>query len=248
MGDHGNRITRYSYATETGKLERFRPFLSVTLPDKLKHSQLAKNLDQNKDKLVSFFDLFQTLRHFLFINKCSGGGSDPQFTLNTKASRSNRGISLFEQIPADHTCESALIPSRFCNCFDSKSLTSGEFLAETQIEDTVLGQLICGQVNAISADNRHQCELFKLSRIDSIKRVKLDKVTVYVGMAVLEPGDAWFEAMFSFVGSDAEVKSVGSVKRMSRYGDQSKCVDSAGLKDYCFCKGFNSTSLLTIGG
>ena len=65
MGDHGNRINRYSYATEMGKLERYRPFLSVTLPEKLKNSTIAKNLKYNSDKLVSFFDLYQTLRHFL---------------------------------------------------------------------------------------------------------------------------------------------------------------------------------------
>ncbi len=242
MSDHGNRLTRYSYATEMGKLERFRPFLSIILPNMLKNTQLAKNLSQNKDKLISFFDIYQTLRHFLFINKCDTE-SDSQFSLNTKTSRSHRGISIFEKVPINRTCEAALIPSRFCNCFDTKLLTNKDFFKETMVDSTVLGELICDRVNNFTSKNREKCKLFKLNRIDSIKRVILDEVTIYVGMVVLEPGDAWFEAMFSInARRKKEVNILGAPKRMSRYGDQSKCVNNANLKDYCFCTNFNSTS------
>ena len=63
MSDHGNRLNYYAYATEPGKLERYLPFLSVKLPKKMRDSTFAASLRGNKNKLVSFFDVYQMSLH-----------------------------------------------------------------------------------------------------------------------------------------------------------------------------------------
>ena len=104
MSDHGNRLNYFAYATETGKLERNLPFLSIKLPKKMRPTPFSANLKNNKNKLVSFFDVYQTLRHFLHVNKyglemlkdnnystfCTN-----QFCTNSFNDRHLRGISLF---------------------------------------------------------------------------------------------------------------------------------------------------------
>lgn len=68
FSDHGNRLKFFAYATEIGKLEKFWPYLSVRLPSSWS-SKYASNARENRDKLISFFDVYQTIRHHLFLNK-----------------------------------------------------------------------------------------------------------------------------------------------------------------------------------
>lgn len=107
FSDHGNRLNYYSYATEGGKLEKNLPFLSIKIPRKLKGTVFSSNLKDNTNKLISFFDIFQTIRQFYHINKY-GLNSTIVFeelkTCNKKVEknvlneRSRRGISLFVRI------------------------------------------------------------------------------------------------------------------------------------------------------
>ena len=69
LSDHGNRLKFFAYATEIGKLEKYLPYLSIRLPKKWRQTSYMSNARHNRDKLVSFFDLYQTLRHYLYINK-----------------------------------------------------------------------------------------------------------------------------------------------------------------------------------
>lgn len=68
LSDHGNRLKFFAYATETGKLEKFLPYLSIRLP-KNWPQKYKLNAQNNRNKLISFYDIYQTLRHYLFLNK-----------------------------------------------------------------------------------------------------------------------------------------------------------------------------------
>ena len=91
MGDHGNRLKYFAYATEMGKLERWLPFFSIRFPESFKNTVYLKNAISNKKKLVSFFDIYQTLRHYLHLNKFGmnqGDSCQKQFNLNSISERS----------------------------------------------------------------------------------------------------------------------------------------------------------------
>jgi hypothetical protein len=65
LSDHGNRLVPYSYKTDTGRMERKLPFLSLRLPKKLWNTKYQLNAKNNKNKLIAAYDIHQTLRHFL---------------------------------------------------------------------------------------------------------------------------------------------------------------------------------------
>jgi hypothetical protein len=66
--DHGIRNHKYRYTNEIGKFEKHLPFLSVRLPNSLQNLIYHQNLIKNRLKLISFYDVYQTLRQFLHLN------------------------------------------------------------------------------------------------------------------------------------------------------------------------------------
>jgi hypothetical protein len=68
FADHGNRLKPFSYETEMGLRERYLPFVSMRLPKPLRQTYMATNAKQNGNRLISFFDLYQTMRHYLHVN------------------------------------------------------------------------------------------------------------------------------------------------------------------------------------
>jgi hypothetical protein len=241
MSDHGNRLKFFAYATETGKLERFLPFLSIKLPKKLTNTRHLSNLKKNKHRLVSFYDLYQTLRQFLFINTHGVHEKDSacseQFYVNKKEDRNFRGISLLEQVPRDRSCEDAYIPNRECNCFSSKEISEEQFKNETSETFHSASVKILHFVNKLTESERSKCEPFRIKQIISFKKMLLNKFNLYVSVLIMEPGDAWFETNLKLRNSRHRVLEIYKVpNRISAYGNQSYCVNNSFLENYCFCK------------
>lgn len=244
LGDHGNRLKYYSYSTEVGKLEKYIPFLSIKVPQRLENTALYRNMFNNKNRLVSFHDLYQTMRHFLYMNK---QGSDmklilnesnrEQFRSNNRHVRHLRGISLFESIPLNRTCANALIPDDMCSCFRKETLTDQEKLRqETNGHDfKSIAMLTVNRVNRLIDKVNHLCKPFELSRVVSIKKIYIKKNTLfYTSVVVLRPGDAWFETNLKM--RNEKLVLDGEPVRISAYGTQSKCVKDNFLVNYCYCK------------
>ncbi len=241
--DHGNRLKYYSYSTEIGKLEKYMPFLSIKPPKKLENMPFARNLYNNKHKLVSFFDIYQTLRHYLFMNKHDfdrkfllDQSNRKQFSENSKLVRHERGISLFENIPANRSCSGALVSDSLCSCFKKKSITDEkQFSRETNgASFSSATTLTIDRINSLTEKLRKQCRAFKLKRVVSFKKIFINEhVKFYTSVIVLQPGEAWFESNFK-VSNDELVLDRDPV-RLSAYGDQAKCIKDTRLVNYCFC-------------
>ncbi|RCN35580.1 hypothetical protein ANCCAN_18557 [Ancylostoma caninum] len=114
MGDHGNRIGLVQYRY-TGRIEERMPLMAIRLPPNFKkqHPKEYSNFLVNKWKLTSNFDIHQTLKDFASM---SFGSSRRSSTENY-----GRGISLFDEIPADRSCFDAYIPENFCTCLVNRS-------------------------------------------------------------------------------------------------------------------------------
>lgn len=93
--------------TRQGKLDNRWPFLSISIPNQVlnRFPLLADNLETNRDRLITPFDLGATLRHFL-----SYPSSPPNSSL------SFFGKSLLLPISHSRSCEEAGIPFHFCAC------------------------------------------------------------------------------------------------------------------------------------
>ncbi|CAD5232404.1 unnamed protein product [Bursaphelenchus xylophilus] len=109
MGDHGHRI-RSIQKTYTGRLEERMPLFSIRFPKRFKklYPEKVRKLEENQNRLVSNYDIHQTLHEVLFGD------------LNTKT----RGTSLFQDIPLNRTCTDILIPQNHCTCMEKVEDTS----------------------------------------------------------------------------------------------------------------------------
>lgn len=111
FADHG---ARYSAVRKTvqGKLEERLPMMSFTLPDwfKRKYPLLYKNLKENSDRLTTPYDIYETLKHVLHINK------DEIKHWYRSGQTVPRGISLLHPVPLNRTCSMAGIQMHWCTC------------------------------------------------------------------------------------------------------------------------------------
>lgn len=90
------------------------PSLYVRIPKLLKkqYPEAALNLDINSNRLVTYFDIYESLKDIL--NNFKGK--------KFKSKKHERGISLFQEIPGDRNCTSASIGRNWCKCLPSFSL------------------------------------------------------------------------------------------------------------------------------
>jgi len=236
MGDHGNRLKYFAYATEMGKLERWLPFFSIRFPETLKNTIYLQNALNNRKKLVSFFDIYQTLRHYLYFNRFGLNQSDScqkQFNLNSITKRTSRGLSLFTEIPMNRSCIEAFIPSSVCSCLQEKEIKESEFIEYTGESFLSTSLRLVEHINNLTSSNRYRCAAFKLNQLVSFKKIIVNKIKLFKLVVVLEPGDAWFESKIRMNHNKIEIH--GRPSRLSPYGDQSICIKDSLLVDYCFC-------------
>ena len=104
LGDHGSRYASIR-RTLQGKLEERLPLLSITLPKWMskQHPDIVANLLKNRKRLITPFDVHETLQSVLHYNP-------------TSARRDQRGLSLFSEIPRERTCDQAHIAPHWCTC------------------------------------------------------------------------------------------------------------------------------------
>lgn len=242
-GDHGNRLSSFS-RKGIGKFERNRPFFSMKLPNIFRDSIFHKNLQSNKKKLVSFFDVYQTLRQFLFINKFNQDASDQrnskcreQFKQNNHKIRSHRGISLLEQIPVNRTCHEAMISVKRCSCLQ-KNITEKELSARTGNSFKKVMDIIVDYVNKIFDVDRRKCEVYKPQKFISIT----NSGKHYRCSIIASPGDAYFEANLIF--NENKMVLIDHPTRLSIYGNQSNCIDDSTFRNYCYCKKDKSKKII----
>ena len=241
LSDHGNRLQKYSFATSNGRTERYMPFLSIKLPKKFIGTSFHKRALINKYRLVTLFDVHQTLRHFLFmntfdLNNFKDKSCKSQFKKNAIYQRNLRGISLFHHIPKNRTCSDALISEEFCNCYKKVDVEEKVFQTETSHSFNSASMLAIRFINNLTEHVRSKCEPFKLNKVVSFRKMLYsEQVNVYTEILVLSPGDAWFDVTFkmhkgSLILNDTPI-------RLSAYGNQAKCIkDDPFLPSYCFCK------------
>jgi hypothetical protein len=244
MSDHGSRVTGYSFVTDQGRTERTLPFLSIRLPKRLRHTNYEQNLISNKNKLTTHFDLFKTLRHFYYMNLNEFDPSNAkcrnQFKNSFKNIQGLRGISLFEQIPNSRSCLDALIPNVYCTCNQRADMNETEFIADTGKTYEIIKVQSMSAINSYAKSFRSKCALFKYVKLLTAKKKSFSSMLFYEFRYKVEPGDAIFAVYYRIYflnvkKEDQKLEQYLKVVRLSRYGNQSKCMSDKNLMGYCFC-------------
>ena len=244
MSDHGSRLTKYSYQSKIGKLERSLPFFSMRLPKPLWNTEYHRNAVLNKDKLLTAHDIYKTLKHFRYMNKNLERLEEPgapinsndcrrNFAQNVKHVRNRRGISLLERHPENRTCADALIPVIFCTSMPRIVLSDAAFMNETGYSVYYASKFIEQYVVKMTDEVRDKCKVYKLKKTESVRKVVSQFQTIYILQVLLEPGHSLFEAYL--ILKEKKFETYNLVTRLSRYKQQSNCMTKSSLMGFCFC-------------
>lgn len=222
MSDHGYRYGGL-VKTYNGRADQNLPFLYVVLPKWFKklYPKATKNIQENTKKLTSHFDLHETLKDI----------ADNNFI---DVNNYTRGISLFQNIPENRTCDKAGIPAHFCNC------QSREFVETTKYIIIKVSDYIVEVVNSLLEEYK-QCGKLYLNKITDARlfeEVFEDVLYKYYTVTlVVEPSNAIFEATVRCSNcSENDFQIEGPITRLNLYGTQSRCINDAKLKLYCYCQ------------
>jgi hypothetical protein len=146
LEDHGSRYGLYRQTLQ-GKLEERLPALFILVPPKLLENfpYIKKNLEINRKRLVTAFDLHETI---LSIFKL--GQTDLIFP-----KKDNHGISLFDfEISKNRTCIDVDIELHWCTCLqlDNISISNqmvqylAQYLIDKINEETGNGEGVCAKL------------------------------------------------------------------------------------------------------
>ncbi|XP_046363166.2 uncharacterized protein LOC124139838 [Haliotis rufescens] len=245
FSDHGNRYGNIRN-TFVGKLEERLPFIFFVLPRwfKKKYPQLIKNMKKNSHRLTTPFDVYETLKDILYFD-----GNVQQ------ASVTDRGISLFSEVPRDRSCDTAAILPHWCMCLER------QHVPVSSVNVTNAAKSILNQINEELFYYGHLCEVLEIQEIkeavlmspnkrvlhfeqslnDVINRTvhygnRTEAVLTYQLTFVTSPGGGLFEGTVNLDETTGRYTTAGDISRINRYGDQSICIDNFYLKKYCYCK------------
>ncbi|XP_028403231.1 uncharacterized protein LOC114525964 [Dendronephthya gigantea] len=245
FSDHGMRFGD-ARATMQSRLEERLPFLSITLPKRIRQEfpRLEEVLRENTQKLLSPFDIHATLHHIL---------SYPKPT-----NRSEKvGLSLFQEIPKDRSCTSCGIPEHYCPCVQLQKVPTAHVHVQKAAEGLV------AHINAILKRDKlasRMCSTLKLSEIRSAyQNLNHPKLVRFIGSKDIHgriprfrndtgdyecnyqllvrtvPGGGLFEATVQLL--DGKFQYGKEISRINKYGDQPRCIAEKRpyLRKFCYC-------------
>lgn len=245
FSDHGMRFGE-ARATMQSRLEERLPFLSITLPESIrtKFPRLDLNLNSNRNKLLSPFDIYATLRHIL-----NYPDKKPE----------NVGLSLFQNIPEDRDCAASGIPEHYCPCVQLRKIPT----AHLHVRKAATG--LVARINKIlNADDlgSKMCATLKLSEIRSAyQNLNHPKVVRFLGskdtdgyipqfrnhtsdyecnyqlLIETAPGAGLFEATVQLLDGKFHYGD-DEISRINEYRNQPKCIAQRRpyLRKFCYCK------------
>lgn len=233
MSDHGHRFAPIR-KTLIGLAEERNPFLGIWFPDWFykKHPHIEKNLRNNRKRLISAFDIHETLLDIL--NSYYNGAQ--RDTLS-------RGLSLLYPIPSERTCTQAGIPRQYCMCIQYQPLN----LSLGYIEQPALA--VINHLNSLlqSYSYCHRVTLSSIVRAEKSRKLVHETDTVAshadsitypseIRIVILtNPNRALFETLLERT-KDRVWRVKGQVQRLNAYKNTADCMKDKVLRKYCTCK------------
>lgn len=231
VSNHGQKIGRI-HNTHQGMLEDRLPLLLVRLPEwyEKKYNKIGENLRSNTEKLVTHFDIYETLKDLLYPYEIEYDGP---------VKNEQKAYSLFNKIPESRGCQSAEILDIWCSCIPGLPLYEGDELIKN------ISLKAVEHMNSL-IENYTECSTLILT---DILAARIEKYPDYIltGQNIFEdyvvhiktqPSNAIYEitARRNYVmNSKLMVLKIIDINTSYRVGDKCSLRNSA-LKSYCFCK------------
>ncbi|XP_058447813.1 uncharacterized protein LOC131428135 [Malaya genurostris] len=238
ISDHGIRWGDYRN-TYQGMMEERQPFLYLILPSwfQQKYPTAYRNLRQNRQRLTSPFDLYETLKDLVDLSSLTHTAIKKRSTELLETKPVPRGISLFMPIAPTRTCEDAGIAAHWCTCHDHKPIATNDYRVVTATRFTVesLNEMLkkypqCSVLHLYTIEDAS----LGVSSEEILSKKPTNQFSDISVRFVTRPGGAEFEATIR-IDSRNQSSLTGSVSRTNLYGKQSYCVDDYRMKLYCFC-------------
>ena len=259
ISDHGLRLGQFS-ESHIGRLEGHFPFLSLLVPDQLKHKYpwMKSNLVLNSNRMITNFDIHKTIADI-------ASGNFDEFQPPVESSHVARNV--FARIPKTRTCSDAGIAPNFCTCLsDNVIVPVNDTLARKLALHAVdnLNFLLCNQshicrhlslYSITEARVQYTCLNAAHSKRNTILEFLDPILTFDMGVDKGDecgrsgrykllfhvlPSKGLFEVMIEYNEQAVEVDQmtvIGDIARIDRYGEQSHCIkNNALLREYCYCK------------
>ncbi|XP_059157676.1 uncharacterized protein LOC131942030 [Physella acuta] len=234
LGDHGARYGKIR-STWQGKIEERLPYFSFLFPKwfEEKYPEAIQNLRTNAHRLTTPFDIHETLKDFLRLDGTGVGNL------------SNRGISLFKEIPLERTCEHAHIASHWCACLAWKNMSSDDPYVQNVTEFAV------AYINNLTSGFRDDCAELKVENVTASSMLESRKallthaeystsdMTLFQLTFYTTPGHGHFEVTVTHNKvTNVMTTSEKEISRINRYGNDAACMYSKNnqIKPYCYCK------------
>ncbi|XP_052809295.1 uncharacterized protein LOC128237750 [Mya arenaria] len=253
LSDHGFRLGGASL-THIGRAENNNPWLMIHVPESVTktYPKLRTHLKENSKHLVTHYDIHQTV-----LDAMHGRGFEDKTLVPTQQYVVPRNV--FHPIPDDRTCLDAGVDEIFCTCVDTEPLDVHSPLVQS------LANFIIKHINKIIYNPSNICSRIMLLNITEAKveysKKDLQNLHNYVFKNSSEeftrsldqdtgrytifintfPGSGVFQGTVDFMSIgkaaslDDQMTVVGEPIRLSRYGNQSHCVDDVKLKTLCYC-------------
>lgn len=248
MSDHGARFQEVRQTVQ-GKYEERMPYVGLRLPPEFaqRYPQAYLNLRTNTARLTTPYDIHDTFQDIL------------HYRAGRRAHATDRGISLFQEIPLERSCAQAGIETHWCACLKWRSMP-----LENVVVRAAAGKLL-EVINSFTAQHRYQCHLLHLENItvasqytanDQLLHFKKSSdvdgrvadltdnmrplETFYQVTVRTQPGGALYEATVKhYIQSNHFMLDEKEISRINKYGSQPHCVQShfPHLRPYCYCHG-----------
>ncbi|XP_008475501.1 uncharacterized protein LOC103512515 [Diaphorina citri] len=239
--DHGLRWGDFR-ETYQGHLEERLPFLFFIMPQtfKTKYRVAYSNLLYNQHRLTTPYDLHETFKDLIDVSSLK----DELLRQDRGPDKDNipRGISLFRNIPDTRGCHQAGIPAHYCTCHNKLIRTSLESPTVRELSQTLVSHINEVLLKNLT-DKCHQLKVHKILSAQYEQSIfsmssKTGNWTQrdYTISIVTVPGLAIFESTMRYDLILDTKDIVGDVSRLNVYANQSRCVDQARLKLYCYCR------------
>ncbi|VDK49565.1 unnamed protein product [Anisakis simplex] len=242
MADHGHRFAQFR-GTHQGQLEERLPFFAISLPKKFRESERGrlawKNLNDNKDRLTTPFDIHATLLDILHW--------PTEKALQTMGSTSQRSLSLFRPVPISRTCDQAGIEPHWCTCLNWESAMD----TPEQVNITnLLAKAVVQALNAFTKPERKLCAPLRLARVESSRRLVPHSTLLkyknakdadgfvpdlagdtktafahYQFKFVTQPGGAVYEVTVKYdLHANKVTVDMATISHVNKYGDAPHCI------------------------
>jgi len=253
MSDHGLRVGDIR-KTKQGQIEDNMPLINFVFPGwfKQKYSTAIKNLNNNRHRLTTPYDVHEVLLDILNMTSMEESNMKKRMEILDSQRLKNqipRGISLFLPIPPERTCAIAGIAEHFCVCHEIEELNIESYIAH-QVANFLVYNLNmqiskfahCAFLELkkiMKAYTYNTSEIQLTNSLETSTRPVLSAVKVIFMTA---PGNAEFDGtVVRQISNNSYSWALSDITRVNTYGNQSHCISDKNMKKYCYC-----TDLLTI--